>query len=274
MSSLPKDDFSKCYDCTWGPLKSLFLEFRCTSLVWIEFLQKSVRTVILKSKRSEDLNQGILDLTRRKFGCLLSNIRRFSKTQIHAYNFFQKKNSEVIFSKTRSSRQGFVSSFQRFYFAKFLILGNWIQFVDKRSSFLAGNWDNNCKFCNLFHILQVNITFQDAKSKALMIKEICSLLNLHFKASLLKKFVYHMMYQRGKFRFSVTSNSYIFAKQAIQQFELNCSCYCMILTRGSYPSLLSFAFAPNSKCTVISFLQKFRPSCICLYNSNARDDSF
>ena len=43
----------------------------------------------------------------------------------------------------------------------------------------------------------------------------------------------------------------------------------MILTRGSYPSLLSFAFAPNSKCTVISFLQKFRQNCICLYNSNA-----
>jgi len=32
----------------------------------------------------------------------------------------------------------------------------------------------------------------------------------------------------------------------------------MILTRGSYPSLFSFAFAPNSKCTVISSLQKFR----------------
>ena len=116
----------------------------------------------------------------------------FQKHKSMHTNFFRKKNSEVIFSKTRSSRQGFVSSFQRFYFAKFLILGNWIQFVDKRSSFLAGNWDNNCKFCNLFHILQVHITFQDAKSKALMIKEICNLLNLHFKASLLK-FVYHMM---------------------------------------------------------------------------------
>ena len=97
LSSLPKDDFSKCYDCTWGPLKSLFLEFRCTSLVWIEFLQKSVRVVILKSKRSEDLNQGILDLTRRKFGCLLSNSRRFSKTQIHAYKFFQKKTLKSYF---------------------------------------------------------------------------------------------------------------------------------------------------------------------------------
>ena len=82
---------------TTAPLKSLFLEFRCTSLVWIEFLQKSVRVVILKSKRSEDLNQGILDLTRRKFGCLLSNSRRFSKTQIHAYKFFQKKTLKSYF---------------------------------------------------------------------------------------------------------------------------------------------------------------------------------
>lgn len=137
----------------------------------------------------------------------------FQKHKSMHTNFFRKKNSEVIFSKTRSSRQGFVSSFQRFYFAKFLILGNWIQFVDKRSSFLAGNWDNNCKFCNLFHILQVHITFQDAKSKALMIKEICNLLNLHFKASLLKNLYTTWCYQRGKFRFSVSSTVYTFAKQ-------------------------------------------------------------
>ena len=105
-----------------------------------------------------------------------------------------------------------------------------------------------------------------------MIKEICSLLNLHFKDSLLKDLYTTSWYQRGKFRFSVSSTVYTFAKQVkqyiVQQFEYNGSCYCMILTRGSYPSLLSFAFAPNSKCTVISFLQKFRQNCIYSYNSN------